>query len=98
MLADSGPGLWLVAAAGLVGWWLGLREVAVAAQGAPEAAPGWALEWLIEGAATVVVSFQAAVLLGLLWLALAGKISRVERAEADLLLLGGPREPKGGER
>lgn len=141
MLADSGPGLWLVAAvaipglllaaakayviwgrdahdprrlrrgldallllaglaaaAGLAGWWLGLRDVAVAAQEAPEAALGLGLGWLIAGSATVVVGIQAAVLLGLAWLALAGKVSRVEREEADLLMLGGPREPKGGER
>ena len=141
LLADSGPGLWLVAAAtipglllaateayaiwgrdehdprrlrrgldallsiaglsvaaGLVGWWLGLREVAVAAGAAPGAALGFGLEWLIEGSATVVVGIQAAVLLGLLWLVLAGKVSRVEREEADLLMLSGPREPKGGER
>jgi len=88
----------LAAAVGLVGWWLGLRDVAVAAEGAPEAALGFGLAWLISGSATVVVGIQAAVLLGLLWLALAGKVSRVEREEADLLLVGGPREPKGGGR
>ncbi len=140
LLADSGPGVWLVAAAaipglllaatkayaiwgrdahdprrlrrgldvllllaglsaavGLVGWWLGLREVAVAAEAAPQAALGLGLAWLVSGSATVVVGIQAAVALGLTWLALAGKISRVEREEADLLTLGGPREPKGGE-
>lgn len=86
------------AAVGLGGWWLGLRELAVAAEAAPEAALGSGLAWLVAGSATVVIGIQAAVLLGVLWLALAGKVARVEREEADLLTIGGPREPEGGER
>ncbi len=83
---------------GLGAWWLGLRDVAARAAGAPEEATRWVLAWLSEGSATVVVSFQAAILLGVIWLALDGAAARVERGEAELLLFEGLGTQEGGER
>ena len=77
----------LVAATGLALWWLGLRWVASAAAATPGTGLRHLVDWLTAGSALVVLSFQAAVLLGILWLILAGRIARVERAEAELLLL-----------
>ncbi len=88
----------LTAVSGLTMWWIGLRRVATAAAEVPEAAIAYMAEWLTSGSALVVVSFQAAILLGILWLILSGRTARVERGEAEVLLLEELGQPKGGER
>ena len=88
----------LTAATGLALWWLGLRRVATAARSDPEAGVGYVIEWLTHGSALVVVSFQAAILLGVLWLILSDRTAQTERGEAELLLFEEAGKPKGGER
>jgi len=44
------------------------------------------------------VSFQLSMLLGILWLILAGRTARVERGEAEMLFVEEQGQPKGGER
>ena len=75
----------LTAATGLTLWWFGLRTA-------------YLVDWLTGGSATVVLSFQLAILLGILWLLLAGRTARVERGEAEMLLVEELGQPKGGER
>ena len=88
----------LTAATGLTLWWLGLRTAAEASAQSPELGPVHLVNWLIGGSATVVVSFQLAILLGILWLILAGRTAQVERGEAEMLLIEELGIPKGGER
>ena len=88
----------LTAATGLTLWWFGLRTAAEASAQSPELGPAYLIAWLTSGSATVVVSFQLAILLGMLWLILAGRTARVERGEAEMLLIEELGQPKGGER
>ena len=88
----------LSAATGLTLWWFGLRTAAEASAQSPELGPAYMIDWLIGGSATVVVSFQAAIVLGILWLLLAGRTARVERGEAEMLLIEELGKPEGGER
>ena len=76
-------------------------KTAIEAVGTSSLAGGeaWAgSAWLTGGSATVVVSFQLAILLGILWLLLAGRTARVERGEAEMLLVEEMGKPEGGER
>lgn len=88
----------LTVATGLTLCWFGLRRVAEAAAASPDLAAKYFVDWLTTGSATVVVSFQAAILLGILWLVLAGRTAQVERGEAEMLLVEELGQPKGGER
>jgi len=88
----------LTAATGLTLWWFGLRTAAEASAQSPELGPAYLIAWLTGGSATVVVSFQLAILLGILWLLLAGRTARVERGEAEMLLVEEMGKPEGGER
>jgi len=88
----------LTVATGLTLWWFGLRRVAEAAAASPDLAAKYFADWLTAGSATVVVGFQAAILLGILWLVLAGRTAQVERGEAEILLVEELGQPKGGER
>jgi hypothetical protein len=88
----------LSATVGLALWWLGLRRVATAAVTNPEGWFGYVLDWLTHGSALVLVSFQAAILLGVIWLILSGRVAQTERGEAELLLFEAEGQPKGGER
>ena len=88
----------LTAATGLTLWWFGLRTAAEASAESPELGPAYLVDWLTGGSATVVLSFQLAILLGILWLLLAGRTARVERGEAEMLLVEELGQPKGGER
>ena len=45
-----------------------------------------------------LADFILAILLGILWLLLAGRTARVERGEAEMLLIEELGKPKGGER
>ncbi|MEJ2482165.1 MAG: hypothetical protein P8049_03360 [Gemmatimonadota bacterium] len=86
----------LTAATGFTLWWLGLREAARDSAVSPELAIAHLLDWLTRGSATVVLSLQLAILLGISWLVLAGRTARVERGEAELLLLEQAETTKGG--
>ena len=88
----------LTAASGLTLLWFGLRRVATASEATPEAAATHLVDWLTSGSALVVVSFQLAILLGVLWLILAGRTAQAERGEAELLLLDELERPKGEVR
>lgn len=88
----------LTAATGLTLWWFGLRTAAEASAQSPELGPAYLIAWLTGGSATVVVSFQLAIMLGILWLLLAGRTARVERGEAEMLLVEEMGKPEGGER
>lgn len=89
----------LLVGSGITLWWLGLWRVAREAAGAgagPAAGAGPVVQWLTGGSALVVVSFQAAILLGLLWLMLSGRTARIERGEAEMLLVGRLGRTEGG--
>jgi hypothetical protein len=88
----------LSAVTGVTLWWFGLWRVAIAASSDSAAGIGYVVEWLTRGSALVMVSFQVAILLGLLWLVLSGRIAQTERGEAELLLFEETGQPIGGER
>ena len=75
-----------------------MRRVAEAAAASPDLAAKHFVDGLTAGSATVVVSLQAAILLGILWLILAGRTALVERGEAEMLLVEELGEPKGEKR
>jgi len=88
----------VTAASGLALWWLGLRWVATASAARPDAAIGFLVEGLTRGSALAVAGFQAAILLGIAWLVLSGRIAQIERGEAELILLAERERRKEGIR
>jgi hypothetical protein len=71
---------------GLYGCWLALYRAARNAVAGTDQALILFTDWLLSSSAMLMVCFLTVVLIALLWFVLANKISRIEQAEAALLL------------
>jgi hypothetical protein len=75
---------------GILGAWLGLYFVARRASLEEEPSTWFFASWLQASAALLVVCLLTVILLFCAWFLLASKLARIERAEAELLLLERP--------
>jgi len=71
---------------GMAGLWLGLYFAARRIALDSDHVPAHVSDWMLSSSATLIVSLVSALLIAILWFTLAGKIARIEEAEAAVLL------------
>jgi hypothetical protein len=71
---------------GAYGYWFGLYRATARAMEYIEGFWMFAVIWLIESASLMLIALTAALLISLVWFALANRIARIEQAEAMVLL------------
>lgn len=84
------PAILLAACANVVvgayGYWFGLYRAAARAMEHIEGFWMFAVMWLFQSASLMLIALTAALLISLVWFALANRIARIEQAEAMVLL------------